>query len=126
MAELQRKLSLSALVNINVSATSRKLVTENGYLICAQATVDNVGTRRTSLRFPNDLRPFFAVRVDVIENGNLQIGQPIRTGIPYGDGSQNFSQRSIVGPGSRVDLPFVFYVKQTGSILGVIFCNPFR
>ncbi len=114
LAELQQKLSRTALLNINVTATSATLAAEDGYLISAQAIVENVGTRRTSLLFPADHRPFHAVLIRSEENGDLKLGSPIHTGIPYGDGTESFSQRSIVGPGARVTLPFVFRTKQPG------------
>lgn len=117
LADLQQKLSLTALLNINVTATFHEVQGGSGYLILAQAKVDNVGTRRTSLLFPKNQKPFFAVRVQVEENGGLKIGHPIQSGIPYGDGSNNFSKRSIVGPGARVELPFVFFVTQPGLYL---------
>src|SRR5690606_35069294 len=111
LAELQQKLGRTALLNINVTATSARLASEDGYLISAQAIVENVGTRRTSLLFPADHRPFHAVLIRSEENGDLKLGLPIHTGIPYGDGTESFSQRSIVGPGARVTLPFVFRTK---------------
>jgi hypothetical protein len=114
LAELQQKLSRTALLNINVIATSDRLESEDGYLISAQAIVENVGTRRTSLLFPDDQRPFHAVLIQTEENGDLKLGRRIHTGIPYGDGTESFSRRSIVGPGARVTLPFVFRTKQPG------------
>jgi hypothetical protein len=114
LAELQQKLSRTALLNINIIATSARIAAEDGYLISARAIVENVGTRRTSLLFPDDQRPFHAVLIQTEENGDLKLGPRIHTGIPYGDGTESFSRRAIVGPGARVTLPFVFRTRHPG------------
>lgn len=117
LAELQQKLSRSAQLNIEIRGRQVIDVSQGNYLLLVQATIENVGTRRTNLQFPPDKRPFHAMRVEVMECGDLKLGKSLSAGIPYGDGGTEFSQRAVVGPGARVTLPVAFSVSESGLYL---------
>lgn len=117
LAELQQKLSRTAQLNIDVRGWHVPAANEGEYLLLAQAVIDNVGARRTNLQFPADRRPFHAMLVDATDTGDLALGPVLSSGIPYGDGRAEFSQRAVVGPGARVTLPAAFLVTRPGLYL---------
>lgn len=124
LAELEQKLSRTAQLNIDVEAWSQTLDNDAGFLLFAQATVSNVGSRRTNLQFPANKRPFHANRVQPLPDGSITVGATLSAGIPYGDGSMEFSGRAIVGPGAKVVLPVVFHVASSGVYLVSFSASP--
>lgn len=117
LAELQQKLSRTAQLNIDMRGWHVPGANEGEYLLLAQAVIENVGARRTNLQFPEDRRPFHAMLIDAAGTGDLRLGSVLSSGIPYGDGRAEFSQRAVVGPGARVTLPAAFLVTQPGLYL---------
>lgn len=117
LAELQQKLSRTAQLNIDVRGWFVPGSNAGQYLLLAQALVENVGARRTNLQFPADRRPFHAMLIDATDQGDLRLGPVLSSGIPYGDGRAEFSQRAVVGPGARVTLPAAFLVTRPGLYL---------
>lgn len=117
LAELQQKLSRSAQLNIDIRGWQVLDPSDGSFLLFAHVTIENVGTRRTNLQFPTNRRPFHAMRVESTGSGDLKLGQSLSTGIPYGDGGTEFSQRAVVGPGARVTLPAAFRVVEPGLYL---------
>lgn len=121
---LQHRLSFKPLINISVNARSEPNPIDSNFLILATVTIENVGTRDTSIYYPDNRRPFNAVRVDLSNRGDIKFGDRCETGVPFGDTSNDFSQGAIVRAGAKVELPFVTLASSPGVYLASFFAEP--
>jgi hypothetical protein len=124
LAELQHRLSFKPLINISLRAEAFPAAVGDGFVISADVTIDNAGSRDTTLFFPDNRRPFSVQSVDLLDGGDIELGARYETGVPFGDSSQDFSRGTVVRAGARVIVPFIVRVPTAGSYLAAFTTFP--
>jgi len=117
LADLERRLLTEPSIEIQISSTWRKHPVATGYIINIVVTTANVGTRNTTLFFPDSRKPLGITRVNLSQTGDIELDDSIELGIPLGDGSKVLSRGTVLRAGAKTTLPFVAWVEKKGVYL---------